>query len=329
MNTFHTRSLLKFIWLLIITNNFLLSILCKPTINQELIDSTINKSTTIFQLTRHGLGSNLINMLAFKSHFESINHKFIVDESHYYYKYKGEGVFKAFFSPSFRVFDDLDEYNTFIKANAVSSHILTTHSGGGSFYHWIRGILPIRGPAYHELMSKEACVALKFSAAGQLLTNDFKKKNGIPEFSNTVSVGFHVRRGDKILNEASKVEGKEYVNKLLTINTTKPIDNCFVATDDYKAVIQIRRALRQKKIGCNVYSLVKPNKKGSFEGNRSDEEVLTFITELRILSKVTYFIGTFSSNVGTLVSMLRSCDGEDKSHYAQSYSVDGQDVYWH
>ena len=114
-----------------------------------------------------------------------------------------------------------------------------------------------------------------------------------------------VRRGDKIINEARKWEGKEYVDKLLSI-TTKPIEQCFIASDDYSAVLEIKRSLEENNVGCKVYTLVEPKQKGSFQGDRSDEEVLQLITEISILSEVTYFIGTSSSNIGMLVSLLRS-----------------------
>merc|ERR1719362_210528 len=63
-------------------------------------------------------------------------------------------------------------------------------------------------------------------------------------------------------------------------------------------------------IGCKVHTMVKPNQNGSREGDRSDLEVLQFLTEIHILSQATFFIGSFNSNVGALVSLLRSCGKE-------------------
>merc|ERR1719491_1570041 len=179
--------------------------------------------------------------------------------------------------------------------------------------------------SFYDRMSKEACTSLKFSKIGRLRTNMLKNENKFPNFSKT-SVGFHVRRGDKILNEAVEWKGNHYVDKLLNVITT-PIDKCFVASDDYRAVLEIKQSLQDNNVGCKIYTLVEPKQKGSFQGDRSDEEVLQLITEISILSEVTYFIGTSSSNVGTLVSLLRSCGKKDKNYYFQSHGVDDE-VHW-
>ena len=153
-----------------------------------LIDPSID--TTIFRLERYGLGSNLVNMLAFKNYFESIGHAFMVDESRYYYTYKNEGIFKAFFDPAFRVFDHTDEISNFTKTNFNNAQQLTQLSNRGGFYNMIRRKIGFRGMSFYDRVSKEACTSLKFSKIGRRRTNMFKIEHKLPNFSK-ISVGFH------------------------------------------------------------------------------------------------------------------------------------------
>jgi len=59
------------------------------------------------------------------------------------------------------------------------------------------------------------------------------------------------------------------------------------------------------------------------------EDTIEFLTELSIAIDSTYFIGTFNSNIGTLVTLLRSCKASSSNprlsgyyNYFRSYGDD-------
>ena len=82
-------------------------------------------------------------------------------------------------------------------------------------------------------------------------------------------------------------------------------------------------------MSCAAHSLTRPIQRGSNARHGvTDEDTFQFITELSLLIDTTYFIGTFSSKVGVLVKLLRSCpEGNDPTHYYQSYGVD-RHYFW-
>ena len=55
------------------------------------------------------------------------------------------------------------------------------------------------------------------------------------------------------------------LQKLIEI-TTERIDNCFIASDDYNAVTEIKAALKSHKVGCKVYSFVGREQNGNVQG---------------------------------------------------------------
>ena len=79
-------------------------------------------------------------------------------------------------------------------------------------------------------------------------------------------------------------------------------------------------ALTNATISCKVYSLIQ----GALSLNRreSTSETLNLITELSILASTTYFVGSFNSNIGGLVGILRGCDQPGVPHNSYSYGVD-------
>jgi len=155
------------------------------------------------------------------------------------------------------------------------------------------------------------------------------------------SVAFHIRRGDKSI-EIPLTKASTYVSKMMKV-VDKPhnVQDCFVATDSYHAAIELEHALQSQNMTCHLSSLVQPN----YKTTRGKQDFLGFLAEYLILTKATYFVGTFTSNVGDLVALTRRCeqqrqqkqvgdDGRDDdddemksvltkyNHYSQSYGVD-------
>ena len=174
-------------------------------------------------------------------------------------------------------------------------------------------------------------------------TNSSKKKPLLP------SVAFHVRRGDKTkgdnpadpkngeTGESELFTGEDYVQKLLEVTppNTTVFQDCFVASDSYQPVQEIRDALERHEVSCRVvWTLTQPSEDGSWAHHRvkasPDEFTLEFLSELQVMIRATYFVGTFGSNVGAMVAVLRGCHDERGalgSHYFDSYGVDS-DKWW-
>ena len=166
--------------------------------------------------------------------------------------------------------------------------------------------------------------------------------------SNPITVAFHIRRGDKLKLESRAYRGFEYVHTLKKALKVVDGDNdqsilaniqyCFVATDDYNAVVELQQALTNNNIHCTLYTLMSTPDTTT---NRNTDGTIQFLAELKVLVDATYFIGTFNSNVGNLVALYRGCsrripkrrDEEITEmdiyrkfqHYYNSYGVDSNE----
>jgi hypothetical protein len=144
------------------------------------------------------------------------------------------------------------------------------------------------------------------------------------------SVAFHIRRGDKLIRESRKYEAVEYVEKLVAVTTDEErsrIRDCFVATDDddpsLSVVDELQAQLTVASISCTVSTLtstsattpptsnataaVPSNTRQQQRRRQGGDEFILFLAQLDILIHSTYFIGTFNSNVGKLVTLYRGC----------------------
>jgi len=281
-----------------------------------------NVKTFVFHLEWSGIGSNFIHMLAYKSHYEKIGYKFVAYDLDYYYKYQNEGILTAFFDT--KILHVLNEN----ELKSLGNEYESLEGGWVGKREEVRPSHPTRGIPFYEWLSKETCKSLQFSEVGMARIEKFIGEK--PFSDNTVSVGFHVRRGDKLtLHESTLHEAHEYVEKALIAVNGSRIDTCFVASDEFEAGEELKRALIDKKVGCKFYTLDDPSEHGNKEGVSKDGvETLRWFAELSILSQVTYFFGTFDSNAGVLVSLLRSCYTKDESNFYQSYSVSVAEPYW-
>jgi len=193
--------------------------------------------------------------------------------------------------------------------------------------------------------------------------------------SNTTSVAFHIRRGDKISlgwiarvpfygGESRFFSADSYVDKMLQVMSQDNDDNnnnmpqhCFVASDDYAAVEELRSALQRRHVPCTLHTLTQPTQRGNRRSNYTiaaaaaaaaaasgDQQggwakTIHFLAELDLMSRATYFVGTFNSNVASVVALLRGCrccyddstnsfsNNRMASHFAHSYGVDRDFFY--
>lgn len=189
----------------------------------------------------------------------------------------------------------------------------------------------------YEKMVLKMCPSLQFNHRTKLEIEQIFEDNGYPNFGATKSVGFHIRRTDKVsTGEMKEYSGDDYVLRLIKAmesrnDTQEPIENCYVATDDHLSVAEIVSALARHRIPCRIYTMRPP------KSDVREEDPIVFFSELSILIQSTYFIGSFESNIGTLVAVLRACDRDNPqqqrpvnasaSHYANSYGI--SEEQWH
>jgi len=315
---------------------------------------------------------------------------FVIDQSRMdKYRYNStHGLFSGFFEPDpdamYQVVDDLTNSDSKWPSSS-SSGIYYEQNGGdettttttttlvtGQLNRWeyreLRKLaMQYYGPdksrlkklALYGKASSEICHLVRITEETQQYVEQIWKDSNEhwPTISNIISgggydtkrrssVAFHIRRGDKSI-EIPLTKASTYVSKMMKV-VDKPhnVQDCFVATDSYHAAIELEHALQSQNMTCHLSSLVQPN----YKTTRGKQDFLGFLAEYLILTKATYFVGTFTSNVGDLVALTRRCeqqrqqvgdaghnyddaghnydDDEMKSvltkynHYSQSYGVD-------
>ena len=252
-------------------------------------------------------------------------------------------------------------------------------------YHlWIAKFLswmPTQWTGSQELYRKLVdfgCPHLHFNQQTRFEVDQYQRENlgsGNPvlEFgynnANTTSVAFHIRRGDKIRfgwmarvpfygGESRFFAADSYVDKMLQVVSQEPSNSnnmpqhCFVASDDYAAVEELRLALQRRNVPCSLHTLTQPTQRGNrmpddkiaaaaASGSQQREwaKTIHFLAELDLMSRATYFVGTFNSNVASVVALLRGCqccyddststfsNNKKAPHFAHSYGVDRDFFY--
>jgi len=348
MDIYHNikRIYIIFSLLLLITNIMKIEMTGPPL-------STIkDKKITIFKFHNCcGLNSNLMNMIAYKMYYNDIGRSFVVDE----YEFNGIGnrTLSKYFLSTFPIIYDKDTSEIYTEQHQIENinddirnpkadfTVLSFMDFGHAMINEIKDKFKTCGVEGYNRMAKEACADLRFSGFAKKSIITLKQQMRIPNFDKKITAGFHIRRGDKVdYRESKKHDASDYVKKLLRAMSSssytegKTIEYCFVATDDYEVVEELQAALNKYEIGCTLYSLVQPQQKGNQqeEGQQkemSHEQILQFLTEMSMLIDVSYFIGTFDSNVGSIVSLLRSCkwNRKEEVNYFHSYGVDRDDFH--
>jgi len=326
-----------------------------------------SEHTMICILANSGFGSNMIQVLAQKIYYSDRGVNFVADDNQYGYKWNDTtGVLNGFFQPRFPVFrhgaynsihrdyglppmGQIMELRAFRAAKSQNNKITVQWAINEEFRTNFRRQYENGGgfKLYNRFVT-EACNHLQFHPRANRVIQNYIQQyapnipSGVHALRRTHSVAFHVRRGDKVyLGESRQFSAQEYVNKLLQLfqnndnNIVKKnvttITDCFVASDDYRAVDEIKKALQDAGIGCQVHYLASrvEQQKGIEKASyRERESTVQFLAELSLLLDATYFIGTFNSNVGSLASVLRKCHYFGTPHYAHSYGVDRDEWYY-
>lgn len=132
-------------------------------------------------------------------------------------------------------------------------------------------------------------------------------------------IAIHIRRGDK-RREVKLPRIKKYAKSVrILARKDEPI---FIATDDGAVLYEMRKRLPDRKI-VSLPSAIKRTGHLQAEQNRiwmkrRYDDVVDLLTEIELMRRGRIFIGTFSSNLGRLVYLLRNSDNRD------SVSLDDQ-----
>ncbi|GHV16741.1 hypothetical protein FACS1894169_10890 [Bacteroidia bacterium] len=118
----------------------------------------------------------------------------------------------------------------------------------------------------------------------------------------TEYIGFHIRRGDKHV-EQNLIGISEYLNKAEAISNTR---NAFILTDDYKVITETKKLYP----AWNIFTLCKESETGyeHAQFKKKDKSIikdahLNLFASIDILSRSKYFVGTFGSNPGMFLGM--------------------------
>jgi hypothetical protein len=120
-------------------------------------------------------------------------------------------------------------------------------------------------------------------------------------------ISVHVRGGDKVGTEMDNISPLKYINAILHYANKYNINNIFYASDDLNKLNCIISELPQ----YNHYRLNNKychhqNSFNQLSIENKQSEFSLFMNEIMLLKNSFYFIGTYSSNVGRFVTVLKS-----------------------
>jgi hypothetical protein len=305
----------------------------------------------LYRLHRNmqGFGSLTINAMFYGLYFEqAFNRTLVIDESNLkvYNWNKTTHMYRGYFEAQFPILpddDDDDDDNSQLAwiPNAPSTcenltvwknvetdcQVLTAMLGAEHLDILMKGRAYF-GDALYDSMVEYTCRQLpRLRPEAQDMVDELFLRQ-LP--TRTFSVAFHVRRTDKI-REDRYYAVSEYIETFLKANPSgaKEAQHCFVATDDYEVVDEMRLALAQRNIPCQLSTLTTNERTTS---RRKRDDFLLFLAQLEMLIQAEYFVGTFSSNVGTTATLLRACPSWGRpgyissQHYFQSFGVDNETI---
>lgn len=158
-------------------------------------------------------------------------------------------------------------------------------------------------------------------------------------------VALHVRRGDKLLFEAGKIEIQNYLQAAALHlwessgdhSGVDSISGIWVSSDDSGVIPEVQQLASSYFPNVateNIFGIsfrtpsIAPNLGGDelpTTSNRMNYELYVGLhAELQMLSLADVFVGTFSSNIGRLVYLMRETNGFQRN---STISVDKRD--WH
>ena len=291
----------------------------------------------IYSLTHRGLYSELVNLALAKVYADKYNYRLLVNSRNW--NSKIDNGLSDWFIPYFEETHSILTYQDKIYNNEKPWIGKIYYNPSAFWGYWrerlYNKIYKIFNPT--ALLSKESFQRMHSGdflsqySEGELLnavSNSFKKfynynvltQNNISEKKQYINIpdnyiSIHIRRGDKIVTgEMEDINLNIYVDAIRKYSYIS--NNIYIATDDVTVISYISKKLSD--IDIKIY-YNKENKLKGFDEKtynlKSDsvrrDEVLNMLFDMDMMINSSFFIGTFSSNVGCVVAMYL---GLDKCH---------------
>ena len=291
----------------------------------------------IYSLTHRGLYSELVNLALAKVYADKYNYRLLVNSRNW--NSKIDNGLSDWFIPYFEETHSILTYQEKIYNNEKPWIGKIYYNPSAFWGYWrerlYNKIYKIFNPT--ALLSKESFQRMHSGdflsqySEGELLnavSNSFKKfynynvltQNNISEKKQYINIpdnyiSIHIRRGDKIVTgEMEDINLNIYVDAIRKYSYIS--NNIYIATDDVTVISYISKKLND--IDINIY-YNKDNKLKGFDEKtynlKSDsvrrDEVMNMLFDMDMMINSSFFIGTFSSNVGCVVAMYL---GLDKCH---------------
>ena len=291
----------------------------------------------IYSLTHRGLYSELVNLALAKVYADKYNYRLLVNSRNW--NSKIDNGLSDWFIPYFEETHSILTYQEKIYNNEKPWIGKIYYNPSAFWGYWrerlYNKIFKFFNPT--ALLSKESFQRMHSGdflsqySEGELLnavSNSFKKfykynaltQNSISEKKQYINIpdnyiSVHIRRGDKIVTgEMEDINLNIYVDAIRKYRYIS--NNIYIATDDVTGISYISKKLSDTDI--KIY-YNKENKLKGFDEKtynlKSDsvrrDEVLNMLFDMDMMINSSFFIGTFSSNVGCVVAMYL---GLDKCH---------------
>lgn len=291
----------------------------------------------IYSLTHRGLYSELVNLALAKVYADKYNYRLLVNSRNW--NSKIDNGLSDWFIPYFEETHSILTYQEKIYNNEKPWIGKIYYNPSAFWGYWrerlYNKIFKFFNPT--ALLSKESFQRMHSGdflsqySEGELLnavSNSFKKfykynaltQNSISEKKQYINIpdnyiSIHIRRGDKIVTgEMEDISLNIYVDAIRKYSYIS--NNIYIATDDVTVISYISKKLSD--IDIKIY-YNKENKLKGFDEKtynlKSDsvrrDEVLNMLFDMDMMINSSFFIGTFSSNVGCVVAMYL---GLDKCH---------------
>ena len=291
----------------------------------------------IYSLTHRGLYSELVNLALAKVYADKYNYRLLVNSRNW--NSKIDNGLSDWFIPYFEETHSILTYQEKIYNNEKPWIGKIYYNPSAFWGYWrerlYNKIFKFFNPT--ALLSKESFQRMHSGdflsqySEGELLnavSNSFKKfynynaltQNSISEKKQYINIpdnyiSVHIRRGDKIVTgEMEDINLNIYLDAIRKYSFIS--NNIYIATDDVTVISYISKKLSD--IDIKIY-YNKENKLKGFDEKtynlKSDsvrrDEVLNMLFDMDMMINSSFFIGTFSSNVGCVVAMYL---GLDKCH---------------
>lgn len=278
------------------------------------------KTKLIYNLGRRGFFSEINNMILAKIYANKYHFDFIVNSYYWNCRYKNglhdyfeneiqeqNNLFSAQITRNrFRFTYKINNLHTlFYNINYIRNvAYLIFHRNvllGSEIYNEMRSDIFLKNVDPDDFIKEiQKCLRIKPSIRHEfdLIFNHLKIGGPF--------LGVHIRRGDKITTgEMNDISLDRYAEEIIATS----YKSIYLATDDIMCVNYLKEKMELK--GIHVYYNPSLSRKGFSEGlfnhtsrRKRYEETLILLLDIYVLSKASFFIGTYSSNLSRVIPCL-------------------------